>query len=299
VPNPRFPVYIISKGRHTHRLRLTSRHLEATRVPYSIVVEQGEYADYAAVIDPAKILILDPKYQRDFDTFWEFPEGTGKGSGPARNFVWDHAVAAGAERHWIMDDNIDGFFRLNHNLKVPVADGTVLRCMEDFVLRYQNVALAGPNYFMFRPRKSAMPPFFLNTRIYSCLLIRNDLPFRWRGRYNEDVDLSIRVLKAGYCTVQFNAFLQFKQPTQTMKGGNTDAFYRAEGTLPKSQMLVDMHPDVAQLTWKYGRWHHQVDYRPFKLNRLIRVPGLEVSAETDNYGMRLVVDPPAGAPAPP
>ena len=66
---------------------------------------------------------------------------------------------------------------------------------------------------MFVPRKSAdLPPFKANTRIYSCILIDNALPFRWRGRYNEDTDLSLRVLKAGLCTIQFNAFLRRRWP---------------------------------------------------------------------------------------
>lgn len=50
--NPRHPVYIISKGRWESRL--TSKALEAMRVPYHIVVEPQEYDDYAAVIDSQK-----------------------------------------------------------------------------------------------------------------------------------------------------------------------------------------------------------------------------------------------------
>ena len=49
-----------------------------------------------------------------------------------------------------------------------------------------------------------------------------------------------------------------------MTGGNTEAFYAGEGTLPKSKMLVDMHPDVAKLAFKFSRWHHVVDYSVFK-----------------------------------
>lgn len=33
-------------------------------------------------------------------------------------------------------------------------------------------------------------------RAFPCILIQNDIPFRWRGRYNEDTDLSLRALKA-------------------------------------------------------------------------------------------------------
>lgn len=284
--SPEFPVYIVSKGRHESRI--TSRHLETMGVSYSIIVEEQEHAAYAAVIDPGKILVLDKAYQRDYDTFDDLGDAKSKGPGPARNFAWDHAIASGAARHWVMDDNIRGFFRLNHNLKVPVSDGTVLRCMEDFTLRYRNIAMSGPNYFKFASRKSAMAPFALNTRVYSCNLIRNDIPFRWRGRYNEDTDLSIRILKAGLCTVQFNAFLQDKANTQTVKGGNTADFYSVEGTLAKSRMQVAMHPDVSRLVWKFGRWHHHVDYSRFKATKLIRNPGVPIPQGVDNYGMRLI-----------
>src|SRR5207245_2694711 len=91
------------------------------------------------------------------------------------------------------------------------------------------------------------PAFEMNTRVYSCNLIRNDIPYRWRGRYNEDTDLSLRILKDGFCTVQFWAFLQNKLGTQRLAGGNTAEFYEVEGTGPKSDMLQRMHPDVTRL----------------------------------------------------
>ena len=282
--NPRFPLYIPSKGRADSRL--TSRCLDEIGVPYHVIIEAQEFDAYAAVIDPAKLLILDPQYQRDYDAFWEFAEGASKGSGPARNCAWEHSIGAGAEWHWIADDNIRCFYRLHENRKIRVADGTIFRCMEDFVLRYKNVGMAGPNYQWFAKQKQKIPPFIVNTRLYSCNLIRNSLPFRWRGRYNEDADLSLRILKAGFCTVQFNAFLQDKQTTQSMKGGNTDAFYAAEGTLPKSRMLVEMHPDVARVVHKFGRWHHHVDYRGFR-QKLVRRDDITIPEGVDNYGMVL------------
>lgn len=284
--NPKYPLYIISKGRWDSRL--TSKVLERMHVSYRIVVEEQERDQYTAVIDPAKILILDPAYQRDYDACMELSPEQSRGSGPARNFVWDHAVSEGHNRHWLIDDNIAMFYRFNHNLELPVVDGTIFTIMEQFSDRYENIALAGPAYQMFNPKRSPGKPFTLNTRIQSCILIRNDIPFRWRCRYNEDVDLSLRVLKAGWCTVQFQAFLQKKTTTQKLKGGNTDAFYAAEGTLPKSQMLVRLHPDVARVVWKFNRWHHHVDYRPFKHNKLIRRTDIEIPEGVNEYGMRLV-----------
>jgi len=131
--------------------------------------------------------------------------------------------------------------------------------------------MAGPNYEMFVCRREPVPAIVFNTRIYSCNLILNAAPFRWRGRYNEDTILSLDMLSAGWCTVQFNAFLQNKLVTQRVKGGNTDEFYAKEGTSPKSQMLVDVYPQHARLMWRFNRHHHYVDYRPFRGNKLKRV----------------------------
>jgi hypothetical protein len=282
------PIYIVSKGRH--QSRLTAKALERMRVPYFIIVERQEYNDYASVIDPKKILILDPKYQDEYDAFWQLPPGSSKGSGPARNFGGDHSRSLGAKWHWIIDDNIRGFYRLNNNLKIQVLDETFFRVMEDFVFRYKNVAMAGPNYHTFADQRTAAPPFYLNTRIYSCNLIRNDLPFRWRGRYNEDTDLSLRMLKAGWCTVLFNAFLAKKVETLAMKGGNTDTIYKG-GTLQKSQMLYEMHPDVTKVVMRWDRPHHHVDYTPFKRNKLIRRSDVRLEGKVNNYGMELVQIP--------
>jgi hypothetical protein len=244
-------------------------------VPYHIVVEPQEYDQYAAVIDERKILTLP------FSNL-------GQGSIPARNWVWEHAVSTGAKRHWIMDDNLNGFYRYNRNLKVPVSDGTIIKATEDFVDRYENVAIAGPQYFMFVKRKALWPAYVVNTRVYSCILIQNDIPFRWRGRYNEDTDLCIRVLKSGLCTVLFNAFLTGKTQTMTMTGGNTEDLYEIDnGRLKMAQSLADQHPDVARVSEKWGRAQHHVDYSGFKKNKLILRDGADVGEGVDNYGMEL------------
>jgi hypothetical protein len=249
-----------------------------------MVVEEQEYPKYAAVIPKEKILVLDKKYQRDYDTF--DIANKSKGSGPARNFIWDHAQSINSGRHWVMDDNVNGFWRLWRNTRIRVADGTVLKCMEDFAARYSNVAIAGPTFLQFGKRKQRQPPFILNTRICCSMLIRNDIPFRWRGRYNEDLDLSLRVMKAGYCTINFVAFLQHKMTTMTMKGGNTDILY-SKGTTAKASMTAAQHPDVCRVIARFGRVHHYIDYSRFKGLGLIMQDGLKIKDGIDNYGMRL------------
>lgn len=281
----KYPIYIPSKGRADSRL--TIKALEHMNVPYTVVVEEQEYEDYAKVVDPKNILILDKQYQKDYDTFDDLGDTKSKGPGAARNFIWDHSIKLGHKRHWVMDDNIQKFLRFNNNLQIPVSDDSMFSAMEDFVDRYKNVAMAGPNYYMFVPRKSKVPPFVMNTRIYSCNLILNDTPYRWRGRYNEDTDLSLRMLKDGWCTMQFNAFLQLKTTTQKIGGGNTKEFYTEEGTKPKSEMQVKMHPDVSKLVWKFGRVHHHVDYAPFKNNKLLKDKSVKIPKGVQEYGFKL------------
>lgn len=276
--NIKYPVYIISKSRADSRL--TSKALEKMNVPYRIVIEPQEYKEYSAVINPDKIL------QLPFSNL-------GQGSIPARNWVWEHSIQEGHKKHWILDDNISHFIRNHENIRIPVADGTIFRCCEDFTDRYSNVGISGMNYYMFSPDKSKMPPFYINTRIYSCILIRNDIPYRWRGRYNEDTDLSIRALKDGWCTILFNAFLCLKSPTMTMKGGNTDELYKPsenkeeDGRYKMAKSLVDQHPDITTITWKFNRWQHQVDYSGFKRNKLIKKEELIIEDKINNYGMIL------------
>lgn len=274
--NPRFPVYIISKGRWQRRQ--TAKTLIAMKVPYKIVVEPSEYDNYRDVIDPNNILVLPDDYSK-----------YQQGSIPARNWVWEHSIKEGCSWHWILDDNIESVERFIGNLKIKCYTGTPLFVMEEFVLRYTNVAIAGPNYALFCPASEARPPVRFNTRIYSCLLIRNDIPFRWRGKYNEDTDLSIRVLKNGWCTVLFNAFLIGKRATMTQGGGNTDTIYNTgDNRLAFAQSLVDQHPDVVKLTRKFNRWHHHVNYKVFESNKLIRKSNIVLSDITNNYGMKIV-----------
>ena len=275
--NPSYPVYVISKGRWESRL--TSKALEKINVPYRIVIEPQEYEQYAAMIDPSKILVLP------FSNL-------GQGSIPVRNWVWEHSIGEGATRHWILDDNIKHFGRLNNNKRVRVTDGSIFKAAEDFADRYENIALAGFQYRGFVEERSKHNPFIFNTRIYSCILIQSNIPYRWRGRYNEDTDLSLRVLKDGWCTILFYVFFGDKSPTMTTKGGNTESLYKLangqDGRLLMAQSLQAQHPDVVKIGRRWNRWQHVVDYRPFKQNKLIRKAGIVIPEGVNNYGMKLV-----------
>lgn len=296
---PRYPLYIPTKGRHEYMI--TSKALTAMGIPHYLIVEPQEVDAYRVASRDllADIVTLDWSFKERYQLCDEHGLSKSTGPGPARNCAWEHSIAEGHTHHWVMDDNIQSFMRYHHGMRVKTLSPAFFRAMEDFVLRYKNVAMAGPNYSMFAFGAQKLPPFILNTRIYSCNLIRNDIPFRWRGRYNEDTILSLDALKAGWCTIQFYAFLQQKLGTQVVKGGNTDEFYHVEGkhkkgqrytdtgTLAKSKMLARVHPDIARTVWRFGRYHHHVNYRPFQKNLLLRECGSTKERPPNEYGLKL------------
>lgn len=291
---PKYPMYIVSKGRADSMF--TSKSLNFMGLDHTIAIEPQDFDAYTKAIKDfklthAKLLVLPFSNHGD-------------GPGRARNYVWNHSMVDGHERHWVFDDNISYFWRLHNNKLYICNTGNLFRACEDFVDRYENVPLAGLQYKWFLAAREKNPPVIFNTRIYSALLIENSCKHKWRGRYNEDTDLSLRVLKDGDCTVEFTFFSQGKMGTQRLKGGNTaefynkekvketeapkDIFYNPDGTINKSQMLVNMHPDVCSIVWKYNRWHHWCDYSPFRNNKLRLKPGIEVPQGTNNYGLKLI-----------
>jgi len=289
---PRYPIFIVSKGR-AHE-QLTMRSLSDMGLKYYVMVEPQElelYLRLSPKLSDAKYLSLETGNH-------------GQGPGLARNACWDFAKDnLKATRFFVLDDNIDGFYRLHQNKRYRCGDGTPFRVLEDFVDRYENVPLAGFQYRFFKAPDHKHYPFTVNTRIYSAALVStSDERFRQRGRYNEDTIQSIDVMKAGFATVEFTCFLSGKLATQVKSGGNTTEFYdpqgkknRANATREKSQLLVDTHPDVCKLKFQYGRWHHVCDYQQFRHIQLKRTAGWIArlkndlrTVNADAYKMKLV-----------
>lgn len=244
---PRYPVYVISKGRAD--VGYTAQFLIRDKVPFHLVIEPQEFDDYAAHFPPDLLLTLP------FSNL-------GLGSIPARNWCWEHAKEAGFKRHWILDDNIRDVYRRWRRERIRCESGPAFRAIEDFTDRYTNIAISGMNYANFVGATLAggaqKPPFHVNNHVYSCLLIDNDLPFRWRGRYNEDTDLCLQALSQGWCTVLVNAFCIQKVATLTMKGGNATELYKGDGRLKMARSLERVWPYVVDTRRRHGRPQHYV-----------------------------------------
>jgi hypothetical protein len=272
---PRYPVYVPSKGRFDKCL--TAQFLIKDGVPFSLVVEPQEYDQYVARFGAEHVLAL--------------PFTGGGTSVPARNWIKDHSIGLGAARHWQLDDNIRQVRRRVQGQRVPCRAGIALAVIEDFVDRYENVALAGMNYTAF-VNPTILKPFRLNCHVYSCTLFLNSLPHRWRGIYNEDTDMCLQVLADGWCTIQTQAFMIEKIATLTMKGGNAD-IYKRDGRLHMARSLARNWPHVVGVTRRFQRAQHKVRHEWMGFDTPLKLkPEYEGRTwEPNEYGMELVPRP--------
>lgn len=239
---PKYPIFIISKGRHD--VCYTADMFLKYNVDFKIVIEPQEFNLYKQKYNE-KILIQTPF------------SNLGLGSIPARNFVWEQGIKSGMERHWIFDDNIRKTRYIWNGRKVECDPNIAISEVEKFTDRYENIAISGMQYTFFIT-KGHKKPFYLNNRVYSNLLIRNDLDFRWRGRYNEDTDLCLQAWSKNLCTVLFNVFTIDKNATMAMKGGNMTELYKENGRLQMSKDLERVWPYVVETKRKFGRAQHHI-----------------------------------------
>ena len=64
--NPKYPIYIVSKGRWESRL--TSKALDKMNVPYHLVVEEHERELYVKEVGEEKVLVLPERYLEEYET---------------------------------------------------------------------------------------------------------------------------------------------------------------------------------------------------------------------------------------
>lgn len=247
-----YPVYIISKGRAYNPM--TALNFEKADIDYLIAVEPQEEQEYIKALGKHRILVLPFK-------------NLGLGSYPARNFCWEHAKNRGFKYHWLFDDNIQYFAKWIDGKRKKIDDiNSALKYVE-FNTNKTNIDISGfeePNFVVKPPKK----PFKTNCHVYSAMLIKNNLPYRWRLKYNEDVDLCLQVLHGGGSTSSCVYYMADKVSTaQKMKGGNQTELYKGNDpkkNLLKAKMLEAVWPQYAKTVIRFNRHHHLVDWKVFK-----------------------------------
>jgi hypothetical protein len=248
----RFPIYIISKGRAYNPI--TANNFIRENIDFFIAVEPQEYDEYCKALGEKYVLKLPFK-------------NLGLGSYPARNYCWEHAKKNGFEYHWLFDDNILFWMKwVNGKRRKWNKIDSALKYVEA-VTDEHKIDILGfeePNFVVQPPKK----PFKFNCHVYSAMLIKNNMPYRWRLKYNEDVDLCLQVLHNGGTTMSCVYYMANKVSTaDKMKGGNQDELYQGNApkkNLLKAKTLEAAWPQYAKTVIRFGRHHHLVDWKQFK-----------------------------------
>ena len=248
----KYPIYIVSKGRY--KSALTANYFKSCNVDFLIAVEPQEYEYYCNSIGVKYVLKLP------FSNL-------GLGSYPARNYCWEHAKILGYNKYWCFDDNIRGFAKWINGKRTPYKNGIdAIKYVENYSdLKGNDISGFEYRYFVTKPPKKA---FKNNCHIYSAMLINTNMPYRWRLKYNEDIDLCLQVLHNGGCTSSCVYYMTNKVSTSAkMKGGNQDELYKGNDpkkNLLKAKMLEVVWPQYVKTVIRFGRHHHLIDWKQFK-----------------------------------
>jgi hypothetical protein len=248
---PKYPVYIISKGRYEKTL--TADNLEQSGIDYLIAVEPQEYDLYVKKLGSHRVLKLP------FSNL-------GLGSYPARNYCWEHAKSNGYKYHWLFDDNILFWMKWINGKRLKIDDIKPAFLYLESYSQKTNIDIVGfeePNFVVKPPKK----PFKQNCHVYSAMLIKNNLPYRWRLKYNEDVDLNLQVLHNGGTTSSCVYYMANKVSTaDKQKGGNQTELYqgnKAEKNLLKAKMIEAVWPQYVKTVIRFNRHHHLINWKVF------------------------------------
>lgn len=286
---PQYPIYIPSYKRYD--TLYTALSLEELSIKdYYIVIRpsDGEPEKYKEAlkkhnISLDKLLIMPQDYMDKQKAL-----GNDYSIVP-RNYGWEHAIKNGFTHHWSLDDNIKGFFYRNKGKILPFKNtGYSFYFIEEYIKKYPNTYQAGmyPTYLSSAEGDRSI--IIKNSRIYSCMLNKHYKDFRYQGIHNEDTDLSLRFLKDGKATLDFQIFLCGKQATLTVAGGNRDSAYLGKGFDDKADEIVRKYPDIAKKVMKYGRPHHQINYNGF-LNNDLTLKDYKIKTHKINFIEKVIV----------
>lgn len=283
-----YPIFVISYNRQKNHT--TAKWLAKYGVKHYMVVHKEQLEEYKKYMteemkEYTTFIEFDDSYKLKYETCDNIPHRVkNAGSGAERNFAWDYSIKLGYKAHWLLDDNMSFCHIIGKNAK-----GSYMRkkcskedfcskwhMAEHFFNKYENLLMIelAQNDFFFQLHNLT---YALNTRCFSCNLIWNGMPIRWRGRYNEDVILSTDIMVAGYCIASYiTGVRKSKQSTREAVGGNhstklcdndslySDGYSYKYSCVDKTNLLLKVYPKYYRKVIKYGRVHHEYNRKALK-----------------------------------
>jgi hypothetical protein len=265
--------------------------LEKMKVPYRLCIQKQELELYRKTLQ---------KYNCQYCLEIIYIEtGYLQGGTPQRNKCWEHSRdVLHSSMHWILDDNIDGYYWFLKRQKSRIDSGVVFKNVEDVMENINEpIGLGGHSYTSKTPSTTMRVPFTVNNKVFSSILINHTildtLAIKWRLKYNEDIDLALQTLSKGLNTICYELFLCGKEETKgkNKEGGNIEIYDNYSNT--GFQMKVDMLLE----TWKHlpktvkfsnkkhkdGRPHHHIVWKHFE--RLVPFTLTHTYTDWKNYGV--------------
>lgn len=266
----KYPIYVLSYKRHNDTDGKTCNWLEEMKIPYIVVVEEDQKEDYEKWLEGkggwGKVKVMPPEWKEKQQKKGNF------GSIPVRNYI--HHINLQKQnkqnkKYWLLDDNIGGYKWVDLYTKVNCNSPLVFRMVEDWSDNIKNMYLCGHQYSSFVPEIDMKQKVLYGTRVFSSMLISCRIPVIdesndiWRGKYNEDVDLSLRLLTSGLPTANFCNITSMKSASGSCGGGNTDEIYTQDaedkrGGKVKTDEIVKRWPQYVREVKRFGRPHHDI-----------------------------------------
>lgn len=240
-----WPVYIPSKGRAA-TLRLPGT------APCAIVVEPQEADAYRGHHRGERFLTLPVNDQ---------------GLPYARQWVKEHATAAGHEWFWMLDDDIAGYYRVERGRCVPAAAGVALEAAQAYALRYPYVGQAALEYqqYAWSTRATHTLNGYCDVAVAINTKLTAGIAFRPETDLKVDRDFTLQVLAAGLWTVRA-CTVAFGAPKNGSNPGGLAPTYAQQGREAKAvEVLCRLWPDICTPQVKAdGRVDAKIQWRAFK-----------------------------------
>lgn len=266
-----YPIYILSLRRYDYNDTYNSlKDMSCKNI--KVFVEPSEYDKYKEKIDENDLV----KLPEDFHILKE-------GGKHTRNYIHQYSLIHNkGGLYWLMDDNIDGFYFFQDNIKYECLNGFCFYYLEHFMKKWSNSYIGGMGYSSDVVEiERSKPCIIKNSKVYSCFLINNNISNiiegeLWKGKYNEDIILCIELLQAGYPTFTTNMFLCNKLSTGQRKGGNQVNLYKDKNghswDYIKTKYLLDYFPlltdkGVLKFSNRRGKeYHHFINWKQISIN---------------------------------
>lgn len=236
-----FPIFVPSKGRPDSKLL---KKLWESGHEFKVFVEPQDLKLYVPLFEDKVVNI----------------EKDDQGITYVRNFIHDYAISQGLAWYWMLDDDIENFYRIV-NKRAVKADLSVLAEAQTYFTGRPSVAQASLDYQQFA--WSSEKPFKKNGYCDVCVCISAErtksIKYRDFGIpkfIKEDRDFTLQILANGYDTIRIEKYA-FSCPKNGSNKGGLYETYQTNGKEEQSskKMVETWGPEIC-------KFHVKPDGRP-------------------------------------